>query len=73
MKKGKCRGCGKEIIWGENADTGRPVPLDPTPPVYHVVELPNGKVMAHRDKHSMVTHFATCPDANKFSGRGKND
>ena len=63
-----CSGCGKPIVWGVDG-VGHRIPLDPTPPVYDT-ELFMGRVSANRRKSAMVSHFATCPNANEFS-RGK--
>lgn len=65
----KCRGCGKPIFWGVT-DEGKRIPLDPTPAVYRVVQRQNTHGMVERDKNAMVTHFATCPQAGRFS-KGK--
>jgi hypothetical protein len=59
-----CAGCGKPIVWAVNPDSGTPMPLDPRPPVYRVV---NGQAIRVPDV--LVLHFATCSDANRF---GKN-
>lgn len=67
-----CRGCGKEIIWGVNLE-GKKIPLDPAPPVYVSMGntgITNGMVVT-RDPDAMVSHFATCPEANEFSGSKK--
>ena len=63
---GTCKGCGKPIIWGTDPE-GKRIPLDPRPPVYMVE--PSGK--CRRVSNAMVTHFATCPKAAEFSGKGK--
>jgi len=65
-----CSGCNKPIVWGKTADDKR-IPLDPTPPVYRIVNEVNGTVNIERDKNVMVSHFATCPRSDDFSGRGK--
>jgi hypothetical protein len=75
----KCRGCGKEILWGVIKDERgvRNVPLDPTPPTYRVVReiidpgQPAGCVV-ERAENVFVTHFATCPNANDFSRKNIN-
>ncbi len=66
----KCKGCDKPIVWGVTEE-GKRIPLDPKPAVYDVEEV-EGEVQATRDRTAMVTHFATCPKANDFSG-GKRD
>lgn len=66
----KCKGCGKEIIWGTTID-GKKIPLDPRPPVY-AYDADNEECvrLGHAPDGSgpMVSHFATCPKANDFSG-----
>jgi len=58
-----CRLCGREIVWGTDAERKR-IPLDPRAPVYQVQtedgpEL--GEVLvATRDRGALVSHFATC-------------
>ena len=75
-----CRGCGKEIIWGEYEKTVAPgemkdirVPMDPSAPVYRIVGTAgsDGTVRIERDKAAMVSHFATCPKASQFRGGKK--
>lgn len=72
-----CKGCGKPIVYAKNFETGHTIPLDPNPPVYYV-EYSDGDehdapVIATRAKEYMVSHFATCPKANDFSGKNKNE
>lgn len=67
LKRSKCRGCGKAIVWAETSD-GKKIPLDPTPPVYRAREgAGHGEVIATRHPDAAVTHFATCPKAADFS------
>lgn len=68
----KCRGCGKEIVFADLVDDqgifiGKSVPLDPKPPVYEI----NSDGTAERRRGAMVSHFATCTEANRFSGSRK--
>lgn len=65
----KCRGCGREIVWAITED-GKSIPLDPRPPVY-IVSMVGEERRAERVKDSMVIHFATCPDANRFSASAR--
>ena len=68
-----CRGCGAPIVWAV-LENGTKVPLDPKPPVYHTGTLrPDGGVNATRDREALVSHFATCPQANQFSGKGRKE
>ena len=78
-----CRGCGKPILWAALADVdgklvvnenGSPkcIPLDPRAPVYHVRFFDDGRSSeADRAPDTFVSHFATCPAANQFSGSSK--
>lgn len=65
-----CKGCGRSIFWALNPISGKRVPLDPKPPVYRI-QMDTGQVFAHQDKQAFVSHFATCPNANDFSGSGR--
>jgi len=76
MKTVPCKGCGKPIVFAKLKD-GSYVPLDPKPPVYAVGDLEgiggHGVVASRVPDTLMVTHFATCPEANRFSkGRKKS-
>lgn len=70
-----CRGCGKPIVWAVTPK-GKPIPLDPRAPVY-TVAIVKGEQQCSRATDPelrwalMVSHFATCPNANDFSGRGR--
>ncbi len=71
MKTVPCRGCGNPIIWAQNPDTGKKVPLDAKAIVYDVTYHENGgEVIVTRSMQSYVSHFNTCPKANDFS-KGK--
>ena len=68
-----CRGCGRPIVWAVDP-TGQRIPLDPRPPVYHVnLEDPAnpGSARCSRSSTGMVSHFATCPEAGRFSGSSR--
>jgi len=67
---GRCKGCEKVVVWALDAE-GKWIPLDPTPPVYHVALDPKGQPRCLRAQAAMVSHFATCPKANEFSGSKK--
>lgn len=74
---GKCRGCGAEILWAKTL-SGKNIPLDTKAPVFMVtMDEVEGqkKPMALGIKSGMVSHFSTCPDADKFSGgkRGEEE
>jgi hypothetical protein len=65
-----CKGCGVPIVWAE-LENGKRVPLDPRPAVYEVTLegiAPEALSATRADRRRfMVSHFATCPDANRFS------
>ena len=69
-----CRGCGKEIIWGKTED-GKKIPLDPVPPVYRffvtMEEDLQDNAVERAGRNYMVSHFATCKNANDFSASRK--
>jgi hypothetical protein len=60
-----CKGCGKPIVWATDID-GKRHPLDPTPPVY-LVQMDGGNPVATRQPAAFVSHFATCPQRDRFS------
>lgn len=72
----ECQGCGKRILFARvtklDGEEGH-VPLDPVPAVYHVAYNEDGSAEATKaTRHRvMVSHFATCPKANEFSGGKK--
>ena len=69
-----CSKCGKPIVWAINMDTGKRIPLDMIPPIYAIQrETQSSDVIVKRMEKGEfgVSHFATCPDANYFSGRNK--
>lgn len=85
MNEDKCEGCGRRIVWGKTSE-GKSIPLDPTPAVYYVKPSMDGATAElsplepapvgmsgalMRIRGAMVTHFATCPEAHRFSGGGK--
>lgn len=68
----RCKGCGAEIVWGKTRN-GKSIPLDPKPLVYKTIRdvdhISNRmEVWADVIPGGMVSHFITCPQANKFSG-----
>jgi len=67
----KCKGCGANIIWGKDG-LNRAIPLDPTPPIYRMSDIRDGQLYVERDEYALVSHFATCPQADLFSGKNKN-
>lgn len=66
-----CRGCGKQIVWAEDKN-GKKIPLDPAPPVYEFThDQMINKTVCNKLDRAAVSHFATCPNANDFSGSKK--
>jgi len=80
MKRGKCRGCGAEILWIETA-SGKSMPCDPDPVKYWEKSKAAGKATrpdgvtvsceyeGDLDKATgigYISHFSTCPQAKNF-------
>ena len=80
MRKGRCRGCGADILWIKTA-AGKNMPCDPEPVTYWArkgaagkVMTPNGEVISCDFTGDLkkatgigyVSHFSTCPSAGKF-------
>jgi len=55
-----CKNCGKEIIWVKTT-YGKSMPVD--------VDTLKDKNVEIFDHINMISHFTTCPDANKFRGK----
>ena len=72
----KCKGCGAEIIWAKN-ENDKLIPLDAKAPVYVLTMREDttmtGTARCQRAEkgRAFVSHFATCPKANEFSGGKK--
>lgn len=66
MRESPCKGCGKPIVWATSRD-GKKIPLDPKSVVYRVTAVED-IVWCDRVTDVMVSHFATCKNANRFSG-----
>ena len=76
----KCKSCGANIIWLPT-ENGKSMPCDATPIPY--VDDPAGSLLlvtnsgnvvraradATSDKFGYVSHFATCPNADKHRRR----
>jgi hypothetical protein len=72
MSNGKCRSCGKPVLWVEMLGSGKKNPLDPEPTDKgNVVLVGEGKAEMVRgtDKSPgellYLSHFATCTQAAK--------
>lgn len=72
MSDATCRGCGRRIVWGMTVD-GKKIPLDPTPAIYQFIDDGSMGPTVQRAVPNtfMVSHFSTCSQANKFSGRNR--
>ena len=66
-----CKGCNRIIMWGKTAD-GKNIPLDPKAPVYRVLEQDTDGALIERTSTHLVSHFSTCPQANRFSSSNRD-
>jgi hypothetical protein len=68
----KCDGCDAKILWAKTAE-GKEIPLHPRPPTYRVRLGALGPIAEKttEDEPVYVSHFATCPNASKFSSSRK--
>lgn len=79
----RCRGCGAEIIWIKTVG-GRAMPCDPGPVLYRELRTGGMKIMTRdgrvlraqmcndedkADGIGYISHFSTCPEAEKFRRR----
>lgn len=69
MSAKPCKGCGKLVVFAKDPD-GKWQVLDSVAPVYRQTGVKDGVAQVVRDTKALVSHFATCPNANKFSGGG---
>ena len=60
-----CRACTRKIHWAKN-ENDKWVPLDADMQVYEID--PDDPLKCRRTTQAFVTHFQTCPYANRFSG-----
>jgi len=80
VKRGKCRGCGAEIIWIKTS-AGKSMPCDPEPVPYWQkpkapgkIVTPNGEILSCEFEGNLsnatglgyISHFSTCPKAEYF-------
>ncbi len=71
----KCQACKAAITWAVNTDTNKKVPLVPFDPAYPKAiryKLRQGRdspICCRDAAGEMMSHFANCPGANRFSGR----
>lgn len=87
MGESKCRACGADIMFIKTA-AGKTMPVDaksmyflPDPSGKNLYVLPDGttergwtvSVQGNDTKIGFVSHFATCPEADRFRKRRKSD
>lgn len=69
--------CRRKIIAGKHIETGHNIPLDPSAPIYVIKQIDGQLLVApivqpvEDQSLIMVTHFATCRDADLFSRKGR--
>lgn len=65
-----CRSCQRKIVWAVT-ENGKRIPLDDVAPTYTVRTIQNPETGEYEDRAerstARVSHFVTCPDANKWS------
>jgi hypothetical protein len=76
-----CRSCNAPIIWAISERSGKPIPLDAAPVAdgHGRFAIIRGVARAYiaedarlgRDRY--VSHFSTCPDAERFRRGGGDD
>jgi hypothetical protein len=67
-----CKACGKPVIFASDMIRGTCQILDASAPVYSY-EIRNGHTVCARLENAAVSHFATCPNANDFSRKSKDN
>lgn len=69
MTRRPCKSCGRELTFARSTD-GKVIPLDMVAPVYELELDPDGvQMVALRTTSAHVSHFATCPHAERHSRR----
>ena len=68
MKTSPCKACKKEITWAVT-EKGATIPLDKIGPIYEIEEV-EGVMNAVKIEGAYISHFATCTDPGRFSGKG---
>jgi len=63
-----CKGCGADIIWIKT-QSGKSMPVDAKPISGYPAPLLS-TVLVHEMVKIHMSHFATCPKADKFRKRG---
>lgn len=64
----QCKSCKKSILWAITK-SGRKIPVDRD---VEIAQLWETGEPVEFDPTTMISHFATCPDAMAFRKRGKN-
>jgi hypothetical protein len=67
-ERGSCRSCGKSILWVVTS-TGKRMPLDAEPERRFVIDA-SANPMSARIRNTYQSHFATCPQADRWRGTG---
>lgn len=60
----ECSTCKAKIVWMKTAK-GKSMPVDLSPKVQLFLDFTTPRPLTFNHK-TMISHFATCPDANKF-------
>jgi len=83
VRAGKCKGCGASIVWIKTP-SGKSMPCNAEPVIYREragapgkIVTPNGQVLScdldipinQATGLGYVSHFSTCPQAEKFRRR----
>ena len=70
-----CKSCDAPIEWCESATTGKAIPLDREPALAGNLVIVHGKALSYTDEDARLgrarrtSHFATCPDAQRWRAR----
>lgn len=67
-ERGTCRSCGKSILWVATS-TGKRMPLDADPERRFVIQAGTDPMVA-TVRNTYQSHFASCPQADKWRGTG---
>jgi hypothetical protein len=63
-ERGKCRSCNADVLWVET-DGGWRMPLNAEPEKRFVLEAGQSPMKA-KQRNTYVSHFATCPHAERW-------
>lgn len=69
-----CKSCGQPIVWAELVKTGARMPFDyPIRILERLIPLErvDGRDVEEVDDRVSPSHFATCPQAKQWRGRGR--